>query len=219
MIVDDGSTDKSAEIVERYQDEKIKFFQLEKNSGKTNAINYALKRATGDIFVIQDADLEYDPFELRNVIDPIVSNKADVVYGSRFMVRKATRVLYFYHYIANKFITFCSNLFTNLNMTDIETCYKAFRSPILKGIDLTSKGFGMEVEITALISKMSLRIYEVPISYYGRTYEDGKKIGLKDGIMAIYYIFYYNLIYTNRPKIKKYFDKVKNTLDISVKDA
>ena len=128
------------------------------------------------------------------MIAPILSGQADVVYGSRFLVRRATRVLYFYHYLANKLLTFCSNLFTNLNMTDIETCYKAFRTPIIKQIPLTSAGFGMEVEITALISKTRARVYEVPISYYGRTYAEGKKIGLSDGLCAMWYILYYNLM-------------------------
>lgn len=214
VIVDDGSTDRSAEIVKEYKDAKVNFFQLDKNSGKTAAINYASKQATGDILVIQDADLEYDPSELIDVIDPILNGKADVVYGSRFLVKKAARVLYFYHYLANKCLTFCSNLLTNLNMTDIETCYKAFRAPLLNRIDLTSKGFGMEVELTALISKIPIRIYEVPISYYGRTYEEGKKIGLKDGIMALYYIFYYNLIYANLPKTKKHLNEIRAALEI-----
>ncbi len=216
VIVDDGSTDGSAEIISSYQDARIKFFQLEKNSGKTAAINYAFKKATGDIWVIQDADLEYDPDELIDVLDPIIKDQADVVYGSRFLVKKASRVLYFYHYLANKFLTFCSNLLTNLNMTDIETCYKAFRAPILKGINLRSKGFGMEVEITAIISKIPLSIYEVPISYYGRTYEEGKKIGIKDGIMAIYYIFFYNLLYAYQPNMRRYFHQVKKTLESPV---
>lgn len=213
VIVDDGSTDGSYEIAKSYAGGKVKIFQLDKNSGKTAAINYALKCASGDIFAIQDADLEYDPSELIDVLDPILSNKADVVYGSRFLVKKASRVLYFYHYLANKFLTFCSNLLTNLNMTDIETGYKAFRAPILKDIDFTSRGFGMEVEITALISKMQLRIFEVPISYYGRTYEEGKKIGMRDGVMALYYIFYFNLIYTNLPKCRRHFAKVKSSLE------
>ncbi|MCB1321264.1 MAG: glycosyltransferase family 2 protein, partial [Leptospiraceae bacterium] len=159
-------------------------------------------------------DLEYDPAEIIDVIDPILEGRADVVYGSRFMVRKAARVLYFWHFLANKSLTFLSNVFTNLNMTDIETCYKAFRTPIIKNLELTSHGFGMEVEITALISRLPLRIYEVPISYYGRTYEEGKKIGLRDGIMAVFYIFYYNLLVPMYPRSRRYFATVRRELGL-----
>lgn len=196
IVVNDCSTDSTEDIVlsfyKKYP-EKIIYEKLAKNSGKTAAIRRAKELATGDIIIIQDADLEYDPDEIESVIEPIQKDVADVVYGSRFLVKKAARVLYYYHYIANKFLTHLSNLFTNLNMTDIETCYKAFRTEFFKDMPLTSKGFGMEVEITATIGKMPVRVYEVPISYYGRTYEEGKKIGLKDGIYAIWYIFYFNL--------------------------
>ncbi|MBF0206049.1 MAG: glycosyltransferase family 2 protein [Oligoflexia bacterium] len=211
VIVDDASTDGSADVVKSFTDTKICYHRLSSNSGKTAAINTALKMGTGDIFIIQDADLEYDPKDIGDVLAPILENKADVVYGSRFLVKKASRVLYFYHYLANKSLTFLSNLFTNLNMTDIETCYKAFRSDILREIDLVSEGFGMEVELTAIFAKMKLRIYEVPISYYGRTYEEGKKIALKDGFMALYYIFYFNLIYTRMRRVKKHFVKLTSS--------
>jgi len=195
IIVDDCSSDKSHLVVSQMTDSRIKLFQNPKNMGKTAAINLALKHVTGEIIIIQDADLEYDPEEIPDVIEPILSGKADVVFGSRFLVKKASRVLYFYHYVANKFLTLLSNVLSNHNMTDIETFYKAFKSPILKDFELTSKGFGMEVELTAYITKKNFKIYEVPISYYGRTYEEGKKIGWKDGVAAIWYIIYYNLFY------------------------
>ncbi len=197
VIVNDCSRDNTEKIIFDYlkkHKNKILYEKLPKNSGKTAAIRRAKELASGDIFIIQDADLEYDPDEIKSVIEPIQNDVADVVYGSRFLVKKATRVLYFYHYVANKFLTYLSNFFTNLNMTDIETCYKAFRKEYFKEMPLTSKGFGMEVEITATVGKMPIRVYEVPISYYGRTYEEGKKIGWKDGVYAIYYIFYFNLL-------------------------
>jgi glycosyltransferase involved in cell wall biosynthesis len=196
VVVDDGSTDRTAQIVQRLaaEDERIRCLRMERNRGKTAAIARALEEADGDILMIQDADLEYDPAEIPDVIGPIVQGKADVVYGSRFMVRRAARVLYYYHYLANKFLTCLSNVLTNRNMTDIETCYKAFRSGVIKPLELTSRGFGMEVEITAMVCKTKARTYEVPISYYGRTYDEGKKIGMKDGLAALYYIGFFNLI-------------------------
>ena len=216
VVVDDGSVDETAEIVKQKMAElpRVRFFQLDKNQGKTAAIRRAIEEAEGDILIVQDADLEYDPFEIPEVIDPILQNKADVVYGSRFMVRKAARVLYYYHFLANKFLTTYSNILTNRNMTDIETCYKAFRSGVIKPLNLTSKRFGMEVEITAMICKTNTRTYEVPISYYGRTYEEGKKIGMRDGIAAIYYIFYYNLIQPLTPSGRKYIREVNEFLSL-----
>ncbi|MDH4468255.1 MAG: glycosyltransferase family 2 protein [Bacteriovoracaceae bacterium] len=199
IIVDDGSTDSSFEIIQKFKSNKIKFFKLESNMGKTAAINFALKQSTCDIVAIQDADLEYDPAELEELVRPIFNGLADVVYGSRFMVKKASRVLYFYHFLANKFLTCMSNFFTNYNMTDIETCYKVFRREILSEYSFTSKGFGMEVELSALFSFLNCRVYEAPISYYGRTYEEGKKVSYIDGVWAIYYILYFNLI---APKTK-----------------
>ena len=196
VVVDDGSKDKTAEIVRQFAEgePKVRFYQSPKNQGKTAAIKKALELATGEILIIQDADLEYDPAEIPEVIDPILNGHADVVFGSRFLVRKAARVLYFYHYLANVGLTFLSNMLTNRNMSDIETCYKAFRAEVIKPMVLTSKGFGMEVEITAMICKTRARTYEVPISYYGRPYEEGKKIGPMDGVAALYYIGYYNLV-------------------------
>jgi glycosyltransferase involved in cell wall biosynthesis len=206
VFVDDGSTDRTATIVEGFSAKEplVRCFRLPRNQGKTAAIRYALERATGDIIIIQDADLEYDPREIPAVIAPILEGQADVVYGSRFLVRKAARVLYFYHYLANKILTFLSNCLTNRNMTDIETGYKAFRAGVIKPLRLTSHGFGMEVEITALVSKTMARTYEVPISYYGRNYEEGKKIGAMDGIQAIWYILYFNLLKPKLPVARRY---------------
>lgn len=200
IVVDDGSQDGTAELVSQVaaRDSRVRLIRQSPNAGKTNAIARALAAANGDIVIIQDADLEYDPAEIPAVVAPILEGQADVVYGSRFMVRRAARVLYFYHYLANRLLTFLSNLLTNRNMTDIETCYKAFRTGVIKPLALTSQGFGMEVEITAMVCRTKARTYEVPISYYGRTYEEGKKIGLKDGVEALYYIAYYNLI---RPRL------------------
>jgi glycosyltransferase involved in cell wall biosynthesis len=196
VVVDDGSKDKTAEVIRAFAADKpkVRFHQAPKNMGKTAAIKQALHLATGEILIIQDADLEYDPAEIPDVIDPILKGQADVVFGSRFLVRKATRVLYFYHYLANMGLTFFCNMLTNRNMTDIETCFKAFRAEVIKPLDLTSKGFGMEVEMTAMICKTRARTYEVPISYYGRAYEEGKKIGPMDGVAALWYILYYNLV-------------------------
>ncbi|HIK94120.1 MAG TPA: glycosyltransferase family 2 protein [Planctomycetes bacterium] len=215
IVVDDGSSDGSADAVEPYceKDERIRLIRCEKNKGKTNAIRTALEHVTGEIVVIQDADLEYDPHELPDVVRPIQANKADVVYGSRFLVRRATRVLYFYHFLANRFLTFLSNLLTNRNMTDIETCYKAFYAPVITELQLTSKGFGMEVEITAMICRTKARTYEVPISYYGRTFEEGKKIRYSDGLAAIYYILHYNLIASRFKSRRKYVAKVNEQLE------
>ncbi len=209
VVVDDGSKDGTREFLKTYSKPRVKVFFHETNLGKTGAINTALGLATSEIFIIQDADLEYDPSEIHGILAPILSGDADVVYGSRFMVRKTTRVLYFYNYLANKFLTFLSNLFTNHNMTDIETGYKAFKSFFFKGLGLTSKGFGMEVEITAVVCKTGARIYEVPISYYGRTYEEGKKIGFKDGLQAIFYIFYYNLIYVHSKAVRSHLAHIR----------
>ena len=193
VVVDDGSRDRTAALVRELAacHPVIRFVQLPVNQGKTAAIQHALDAATGDIVIVQDADLEYDPAEIPEVIAPILAGHADVVYGSRFLVRRAARVLYFYHYVANVMLTLLSNLLTNRNMTDIETCYKAFRAGVIKPLRLTSKGFGMEVEITALVSKSGARTYEVPISYYGRSYEEGKKITWKDGVRGLWCILRY----------------------------
>jgi glycosyltransferase involved in cell wall biosynthesis len=206
IVVDDGSGDRTAELVQEIatREPLIRFRQLTTNSGKTAAIRCALEMATGDIIIVQDADLEYDPSEIPDVIAPIVAGHADVVYGSRFLVRRTTRVLYFYHYLANVSLTFLSNLLTNRNMSDIETCYKAFRAGVIKPLRLTSSGFGMEIEITALVTKTNARTYEVPISYYGRSYEEGKKIGTWDGVMAGLYILYYNIVVPYLPAGRRY---------------
>ena len=159
----------------------------------TEALKAGFALTRGEIVIVQDADLEYDPAEIADVIQPILDGHADVVYGSRFLVRKASRVLYYYHYIGNKFLTMFSNLLTNVNMTDVETCYKAFRGDIIRNMVITSSGFGFEIEVTAKIAKLGCAIYETPISYYGRTYEEGKKIGFRDGLAALWFIVYYNL--------------------------
>lgn len=195
IIVDDCSTDNTPEIIRNLAAENsvIKSIKLPRNQGKTAALKTGFAHTTGSIVMIQDADLEYDPAEIPGVIYPIVSGHADVVYGSRFMVKRAARVLYFYHYLANKGLTFISNVLTNLNITDIETCYKAFRGDIIRSMIITSSGFGFEIEVTAKIAKLKCVLYEVPISYYGRTYEEGKKIKFRDGLAAFFYILRFNL--------------------------
>jgi len=196
VIVDDCSVDRTGAIADRLAAEnpRIKVAHHPVNGGKTEALKTGFALTTGQIVIVQDADLEYDPAEIADVIAPIVEGHADVVYGSRFLVRKASRVLYFYHYIANKGLTFLSNLFTNVNMTDVETCYKAFRGEIIRNMTITSDGFGFEIEVTAKVAKLGVAIYEVPISYHGRTYEQGKKIGMKDGVAALWYIIRFNLL-------------------------
>jgi len=195
IAVDDCSADKTPAILAELaaQHPQLRWSRHEKNQGKTAALNTGFALSTGDIVIVQDADFEYDPTEIPDVIGPIVSGKADVVFGSRFLVRKAARVVYFYHYLANKMITFCSNLFTNLNLTDVETGYKAFRGEIIRNMLLYSHAFGFEIEVTAKVAKLHCRVYEVPISYYGRTYEEGKKIGPIDGLFAFWYILKYNV--------------------------
>jgi glycosyltransferase involved in cell wall biosynthesis len=197
IIVDDCSKDRTGEVaalLARAHAPIVRVIRHEKNKGKTEALKTGFAATTGNIVLVQDADLEYDPSEIVHVIYPIVSGAADVVFGSRFQVRRAARVLYFYHYLANQSLTFISNLLTNLNLTDVETGYKAFRSEIIKNMTITSSGFGFEIEVTAKIAKLKCAIYEVPISYYGRTYEEGKKIGTKDGIAALWYLVKYNLL-------------------------
>jgi glycosyltransferase involved in cell wall biosynthesis len=194
VIVDDCSTDKTAQVLEALSAKhgQIVTARHEKNRGKTEALKTGFRLTRGDVVIVQDADLEYDPQEIPGVIAPIVDGNADVVFGSRFLVRKATRALYFYHYLGNKCLTFLSNLATNINLTDVETCYKAFRGDIIRQMKLRSRGFGFEIEVTAKVAKLKCAIYETPISYYGRTYEEGKKITGWDGVAAIYYILRYN---------------------------
>lgn len=199
IIVNDFSTDRTSELIERFirnnPDLKIRLHNHEHNQGKGAALHTAIALATGDLIVIQDADLEYDPSEYNILLKPVMKGMADVVYGSRFMGGNPHRILFFWHSIGNKFLTTLSNAFTNLNLTDMETCYKVFRADILKDLDLREKRFGFEPEVTAKICRIpGIRIYEVGISYYGRTYAEGKKINWKDGLKAIYCVFRYNLV-------------------------
>lgn len=195
IIVDDCSRDGTSEVANRLSQShrQVRVTRHDKNRGKTAALRTGFSLTKGDIVIIQDADLEYDPSEIPLLIQPILDGHADVVFGSRFLVRRAARVLYYYHFLANKFLTLLSNLLTNLNMTDIETGYKAFKGEIIRNMIITSEGFGFEVESTAKVAKLGCAVYEVPISYYGRTYEEGKKIGMTDGIKAIWLVIKFNL--------------------------
>ena len=198
IIVNDCSTDGTEELVLRYiekhNDIQIEYQKHSKNKGKGRAINTALKMVKGDFVIIQDADNEYDPGEYNLLLQPIIDNYADVVYGSRFMGGNPHRILFFWHRLGNNFLTFLSNMFSNLNLTDMETCYKMFSREVIHSIEIKENRFGIEPEITAKMAKIKgIRIYEVGISYYGRTYEEGKKIGWKDGFRAIYCILKYNI--------------------------
>ncbi len=194
IVVDDCSTDGSAQILRGEVAALVdKVIFHETNQGKGAALRSGFAAASGDIILVQDADLEYDPQEYPLLLEPIIAGHADAVYGSRFMGGRPHRVVYFWHMVGNKFLTLLSNMLTNLNMTDIETCYKAFRAPILKSIQLEENRFGFEPEITAKLAKAKCRIYEVGISYRGRTYDEGKKINWRDGFRALYAILKYNL--------------------------
>ncbi len=198
IIVNDASTDRSDKIIKDFinnnSDLSIKYYYHEVNKGKGCALHTGIANATGDFIIIQDADLEYDPQEYKYMLKPVIDGYADVVFSSRFMGSKPHRILFFWHTIGNKFLTFLSNMFTNLNLTDMESCYKLFRTDIIKQIKLEENRFGFEPEVTAKISRIpGIRIYEIGISYYGRTYEEGKKISWKDGFRAIYCILKYNL--------------------------
>ncbi|TDR24524.1 glycosyltransferase involved in cell wall biosynthesis [Flavobacterium cheniae] len=198
IIVNDCSKDNTEEAIKNYMAQNpslnIQYFKHEVNKGKGAALHTGIQKATGEYLIIQDADLEYDPEEYNLLLKPVLDGFADVVYGSRFMGGNPHRILFFWHTLGNKFLTFLSNMFTNLNLTDMETCYKMFDTKIIQSIPLQEKRFGFEPEVTAKISRIpKIRIYEVGISYYGRTYEEGKKIGWKDGFRAIYCILKYGL--------------------------
>ncbi|HEX3443875.1 MAG TPA: glycosyltransferase family 2 protein [Chthoniobacterales bacterium] len=205
VVVDDASSDETAELVRKRVagDSRIRLLQHERNSGKTAALRTGFAATTGDLVVIQDADLEYDPADIPDLIAPILENRGDVSLGSRFMIKRAGRVLYYRHYLANKFLTFLSNVLTDLNCTDVETGYKAMRSEVAKRLIIESTGFGFEVEFIAKCKKAGYRLFEVPINYFGRTYEEGKKITFLDGLAAIYFILKFNLFATRANSFRK----------------
>ena len=198
IVIDDCSTDNTGLAIEKCKSNHpgldIKYFKHSKNKGKGAALHTGIAEATGEFIIVQDADLEYDPEEYNQLLKPVLNGHADVVYGSRFKGGNPHRILFFWHTLGNQFLTTLSNMFTNLNLSDMESCYKLFRSDMLKSLSLKEKRFGFEPEVTAKISRIpAVRIYEVGISYYGRTYKEGKKINWKDGVKAIYCIFRYNL--------------------------
>lgn len=198
IVIDDCSTDGTSELLNKLLKNQVDIIYSQTvNRGKGSAIRKGLEFATGDVLLIQDADLEYDPGEYSKLLAPILENKADVVYGSRFLSTGPRRVIYFWHKVGNTFLTLLSNVFTNLDLTDMETCYKVFTKSVASQLTINEDRFGIEPEITARISKMNVRIYEVGISYYGRTYEEGKKIGWKDGFRALYCIVKYGFLRLN----------------------
>ena len=194
IVVDDGSQDKSREILEAISDPQVRVIMHTVNQGKGAALRTGFSHATSEFVIVQDADLEYDPSEYPLVLEPLLDNRADVVFGSRFLSGRPHRVLYFWHSLGNRFLTLMSNMFTDLNLTDMETCYKCFRREVIQAIDIEEDRFGFEPEITAKLAKLHLRIYEVGISYSGRTYDEGKKIGWRYGVRAIYCIVRYSKV-------------------------
>lgn len=214
IVIDDGSTDNTLSLFRSdFSDNpQITILESSENQGKGAALSKGFKEATGDIILIQDADLEYNPYDYSKLLAPILEGNADAVYGSRFK-GEAARVLYFWHYVGNKFLTLLSNMFTNLNLSDMETCYKAFRAPVIKNMLISSKRFGVEPEMTAKISKIpEVRIYEVPIRYYGRTYAQGKKIGWKDGVSALWCIIKFNLLTSYKDSFTKTKEDIQREL-------
>jgi glycosyltransferase involved in cell wall biosynthesis len=194
IVVDDGSKDRSREILASIDNAKVRVVLHEVNQGKGAALRTGFKHATSEYVIVQDADLEYDPSEYPLVLEPLLDDRADVVFGSRFLSGRPHRVLYFWHSLGNKFLTLMSNMFTDLNLTDMETCYKCFRREVMQSIDIEEDRFGFEPEITAKLAKSRVRIYEVGISYSGRTYDEGKKIGWRDGVRAVYCIVRYSKV-------------------------
>ncbi len=194
IVVDDGSKDRSREILATVNDPKVRVVLHDVNKGKGAALRTGFQHATSEFVIVQDADLEYDPSEYPQVLEPLLDDRADVVFGSRFLSGRPHRVLYFWHSLGNKFLTLMSNMFTDLNLTDMETCYKCFRREVIQSIDIEEDRFGFEPEITAKLAKSRVRIYEVGISYSGRTYDEGKKIGWRDGVRAVYCIVRYSKV-------------------------
>ena len=191
LVVDDASSDGTSAVLSRIQDPRVRLFRHPKNRGKGAALRTAFEQVRGDVVIVQDADLEYDPVDYPRLLSPIESGLADVVYGSRF-TGETHRVLFFWHYVGNRFLTTLSNMLTNLNLTDMETCYKAFRAEILREVRFRSERFGIEPEFTAKIARRGLRVYETSVSYHGRDYAEGKKITWRDGLRAVVAIFYYH---------------------------